>query len=127
MADYRLMAIDLISADKVIDDGEVRILRKHLYADNRITHEELMFLMDLRKRVKTTSVPFDRFYLKAAGDSILDNFVVSHEELVLIKQILADKKLSVGEAKKFLNRIKKEAKPNPTFDKVYAAYMAKHK
>ena len=37
MADFGLMAIDLISADKIIDDGEIRILRKHLYADNEIS------------------------------------------------------------------------------------------
>ena len=127
MADFRLMAIDLISADKVIDDGEVRILRKHLYADNRITHDELQFLMDLRKKVKTASVPFDKFYLKAAGDSILDHNIVSAEELVLLKTILADKKLDVAEAKKFLNRIQKEALPNPAFDKLHNAYLAKHK
>ena len=127
MANFRQLAIDLISADKVIDDGEVRILRKHLYDDGRVTHAELEFLMELKKKSKLPSPTYDRFYLKAAGDSILDNDIVSHEEIGLIKKLIADKKLDVAEVKRFLNRVKKDAKPNPEYDKVYAAYMAKHK
>ncbi|MFL5343092.1 MAG: hypothetical protein ACJ8F7_23420 [Gemmataceae bacterium] len=127
MADFERMARDLISADGKIDDTEVRVLRKHLYEDGKITHSELTFLMELKKRAKRKSQSFDRFYLKAAGDSILDNRLVSHEEIGIIKKIIADKKLPAAEVKRFLNHIKKEAKPNVAFDKLHAAYMAKHK
>jgi hypothetical protein len=125
MADFRQLAIDLIAADNNVDVAEVRLLRKHLYADNRITHAEISFLMDLWKKVKTATPAFQKFYLKAMGDSFLDNRIISHEEIGMIKKMLADKKLAKPEVKKFLARVKKEAIPNPDFDKVYDDYMKK--
>lgn len=125
MADFRRMSIDLLAADGTIDDNEVRVLRKHLYEDGKVTHSEVEYLMDLRKRVKTANATFDRFYLKACGDSILDNRVISHGEMTLIRKIVADKKLDHAEVRKFLHRLKKEAKPNADFDKYYDSQMKK--
>lgn len=122
MADFRKLALDLISSDKMVDDAEVRVLRKNLYADGKITHAELSFVMDIHKKVKAATPAFSTFYLKAAGDSILDNQIVSAEEIGFIKKIVADKKLDKAAVKKFLARVKKEAKPNPAFDKIYDAF-----
>ena len=48
MADYRKLAIQLIAADGKIDENEIKLLRKALFADGKITHEEVTFVGELR-------------------------------------------------------------------------------
>jgi len=41
MADWRKLALDAILADGKIDEAEVRVLKKELWADGKIDDEEV--------------------------------------------------------------------------------------
>ena len=114
MADFRKLAIDLVAADGKVDREEIKVLKKSLYADNKISASEVEFLADLRAAVakkgkrKSTSA-MDKFFLRALEDHILHDSVVTPEEVGLIeKHVLSDKKLAKG-AKKLAKNLKKKA------------------
>ncbi len=125
MADYRTLAIQLIAADRKIDGSEIKLLKKSLYADGKISHEEVSFLADLRaallKKAKKTGGKFDSFYLKAMAESFLGNGVVSADEVAMIgKYVMEDKSIKNGAKRKFLDGLKKKATMlAPDFDKLY--------
>ena len=125
MADYRKLAIQLIAADGKIDGSEIKLLKKSLLSDGKISHEEVTFLADLRaallKKAKKTSAKFDAFYLKSLAESFLGNGVVSAEEVGMIdKYVIGDKSIKNGAKKKFLDGLKKKATMlAPDFDKLY--------
>ena len=50
MANWRNLAMTLILADGQIDDTEVKILKKELFADKKIDKEEAEFLVELRNK-----------------------------------------------------------------------------
>lgn len=125
MADYRTLAIQVIASDGKVDSAELKVLKKAIYADGKVTHEEVNFLGDLRaallKKAKKTSAKFDAFYLKALAESFLGNGVISADEVGMIgKLVLADKSIKNGAKKKFLDGLKKSATMlAPDFDKLY--------
>ena len=51
MADYRKLAIALMASDGKIDSAETRLLKKALYADGRISRDEVAFVAELRAAV----------------------------------------------------------------------------
>jgi hypothetical protein len=126
VADFKNLAKALLLADGVIDEKEVRILRKELYADKRIDKKEVEFLLELRNALKQDSPVFTRFFFKAVKDSVLDNGIISAAETRwLRKMIFADKKIDSDE-KKLLKDLKKEAtQANKDFDKLYEECMTK--
>jgi hypothetical protein len=125
MADYRKLAIQIITADGKVDGSEIKLLKKALYADGKISHEEVTFLADLRsallKKAKKASSKFDAFYLKALAESFLGNGVVSADEVVMIgKYVIGESSIKNGAKKKFLDELKKKATTlAPDFDKLY--------
>lgn len=126
MADYRKCCLELIALDGKIDEGEVKILKKHLYADGKISSEEFAFLVELRqavsKKVKDPQPAFDKFFLKALMDKILDNKIISADEADLVKKHVIGK-IDDAEVKKFLAKIDKEAtQKDEKFVKLYEAY-----
>ena len=52
MADWRKLAKAALLADGQIDEREVAILRKELFADKRIDRAELEFLMEAKKQAR---------------------------------------------------------------------------
>jgi hypothetical protein len=126
MADWRKLALTAILADGKIDDQEVKLLRKELYADKTIDPEEMQFLVDLRiaaqKKLKGQPMnpKFESFFFKALEDCILKDGVISAEETQLLAAaVFADKKVDAGEIK-FLIRLKKGAKQTcPEFEALY--------
>lgn len=131
MADYRKLTIQLISADGKIDGAEIKLLKKALYADGKISHEEVTFLADLRaaliKKAKKASAKFDAFYLKALAESFLGNGVVSADEVALIgKLVMSEKSIKNSAKKKLLDGLKAKATMlAPDFDKLYAGLKKK--
>jgi hypothetical protein len=131
MADYRKLAIQVIAADGKIDSSEFKLLKKAIYADGKVTHEEVNFLADLRaailKKAKKASSKFDSFYLKALAESFLDNGVISGDEVVMIgKFVIEDKSIKNGAKKKFLDGLKNKATMlAPDFDKLYEGLKKK--
>lgn len=132
MADWRKLALTAILADGVIDDAEVKILKKELWADGKIDDEEVQFLIDLRntaqKKAKGELHPgFEKLFFKAIEENVLqDGQIDDAEARWLRKMLFADGKIDANE-KKFLTRIKKAATKgtSPAFNKLYDECMAK--
>jgi uncharacterized membrane protein YebE (DUF533 family) len=123
MADWRKVAIAALLADGVIDDAEVKVLKKELYADGKIDRKEVEFLIELRsaaqKKAKGAplSSQFENLFFKAIQDNVLeDGEITSKEAGWLRKAIMADGKVDDAE-KAFLKRLKKAAtKTSKQFD-----------
>ncbi len=130
MADWRKLAMEAILSDGKIDDNEIKIIKKELYADKKIDQQELRFLTELRnaaqKRLKGEALNprFESFFFKAVEDFILEDGVITAREARLLESIiLADKKVDAGEVK-FLTRLKKAAKKtSKEFDALYKKCM----
>ena len=132
MADWRKVALSAFLADGVIDDTEVKILKKELWADGKIDQDEVEFLIDLRnlaqkkaKKGKLKSA-FEKLFFKAIEQNVLADGTVDDEEARWLRAMLfADKKIDANE-KKFLARLKKAARStSPAFDKLYEECLAK--
>ncbi len=115
MAEYRDLARDLIAADGVIDDTELKLLKKYLYADNKIVHAEVTFLTEvrsavMRKHKEADFAKFHRFLLKAIQDYLLaDGHKINDEDVKLVKKMAGDAHIDQSEIKKFLNKLKKDS------------------
>jgi uncharacterized tellurite resistance protein B-like protein len=133
MADWRKLALEAILADGTIDDAEVKILQRELWADKKIDAKEVEFLIDLRnsaqKKAKAKKVDvnpkFETLFFKAIEQNVLrDGKISAKEANWLRKMLFADRKIDDNE-KKFLGRIKKAAsKTSPEFDQLYQECVA---
>ncbi|MSR53373.1 MAG: hypothetical protein EXS09_08785 [Gemmataceae bacterium] len=118
MADFRKLSIDLIAANGKIVSSGIKVLKKSLYADDRIELDEIQFLSELRNAVvnkakKKATHALDKFFLKAIEDHILQDGVVSADEVSLLQaQVFADKRLVKG-GKKLAESLKKKATSVP--------------
>jgi uncharacterized tellurite resistance protein B-like protein len=133
MADWRKLCIELTLADGKIDQKEVTILRKALYADQKIEKEEMDFLVDLRnaatkktkgKGGKPQAAAFNTLYYRALKDYVLaDGHIDAQEAHLLRTLILADKRVDPNELR-LLGLLKKQAKStSPEFDELYKECM----
>jgi len=116
MADWRKVAIAALLADGVVDEAEVKVLKKELYADGKIDKKEVEFLIDLRAsaqkraRGEPLSIAFENLFYKAVQENVLaDGNINAKEVTFLRKAIMADGKVDDAE-KAFLKRLKKAAK-----------------
>jgi len=125
MADWRKVAIAAFLADGVVDESEVKVLKKELYADGKIDKKEVEFLIDLRasaqKKAKGEPLTsaFENLFYKAVQDNVLaDGNINAKEVAFLRKAIMADGKVDDAE-KAFLKRLRKAAKTtSPAFGKL---------
>jgi uncharacterized tellurite resistance protein B-like protein len=132
MADWRKLTVQVLLADGVIDDTEVKILRRELWDDGKIDKEEVDFLIDLRntaqKKAKggELSPAFENLFFKAIEDNVMADGVIDTKEANWLRKMLfADGKIDARE-KKFLQKIKKEAKKvSPAFQTLYDDCMRK--
>ncbi len=134
MADWRKLALEVILADGVIDDAEVRVLQKEFWADDKIDAKEVEFLIELRnsaqKKAKAKKAKvnpkFETLFFKAIEQNVLRDGKISNKEAGWLRKMLfADGKIDEGE-KKFLSRIKKSAtKTSPDFDQLYQECLAR--
>ena len=126
MADWRKLAVAALLADGVIDETEVKVLRKELWADGKIDRDEVEFLIELRnaaqKKAKggTLSPAFETMFFKAIQDNVLEDGVITGKEAGWLRKMLyADKKIDENE-KRFLKKLKNQAhKTSPAFDALY--------
>jgi uncharacterized membrane protein YebE (DUF533 family) len=130
MANWRKLAVAALLADGVIDDTEVKVLRKELWADGKIDKQEVEFLIDLRneaqKKAKGGELhrSFENLFFKAIEENVLADGVIDAKEANWLRKMLfADGKIDANE-KKFLQRIKKAAtKVSPQFEALYNECM----
>lgn len=127
MADWRKVALAALLADNEIDETEVKVLKKELYADGKIDKKEVEFLIELRneaqKRAKGAPLAqtFENFFFKAIQDNVLaDGKIDTKEANWLRKMLFADNKVDDNE-KKFLKKLKGAATGTcPAFEALYA-------
>jgi hypothetical protein len=134
MAAWRKLCVALVLADGVIDDDEVKILKKELLADGKIDKEEREFLIELRntaqKKAKAKQVEvnpkFEKLFFDLIEQNVLADGKIDAAEAAWLRTMLfADKKIDANE-KKFLGRLKKNARAtSPEFNKLYDECMAK--
>jgi len=106
MADWRKLAKVALLADGKIDDAEVAILRRHLFADKRIDRTELEFLFEAQKGARQAAPSFQRLLFEGVRTHILMDGKISADEAAWLKQwIFADGKVDDAE-KKLLKELK---------------------
>lgn len=131
MADWRKLAMSALLADGVIDEQEVKVIKKELLADGKIDRKELEFLVELRtqaqKKAKGAALngAFENFFFKVLHDNILADGSISAKEAGWLRNVLfADGHIDEGE-KKFLKRLKGAAKKTAAqFDALYEECMS---
>src|SRR5262249_37554112 len=134
MADFRKLALEAILADGAIDDAEVRVLHKELWADGKIDAKEVEFLIELRnsaqKKAKAKKAAvnpkFETLFFKAIEQNVLrDGRISAREAGWLRKMLFADRRIDDNE-KKFLSKVKKAAtRTSPEFDRLYQECLAR--
>lgn len=132
MADWRRVAMAAFLADGGIDDAEVRVIKKELYAYGKIDQKELDFLIDLRcaaekkARGKGLNPAFEHMFFKAVEDNVLaDGNITAKETAFLRRATMADGKVDAAEIA-LLKRLKKNAKTtSPAFNKLYEDCVGK--
>jgi hypothetical protein len=135
MADWRKLCQLLVLADGVIDDTEVKILKKELWADDRIDQEELDFLVELRgmaqKKAKAKGVELQPSFERLVHDAI-EKSVVGPEGGIsaaktnwLKEKVFPGKKINEKQ-KKLLGRLKKGLKrESPEFNALHDQHLGK--
>ena len=125
MADWQKTAKAFLLADGGIDDREVAVLRKELFADGRIDDIELEFLLDLRHSAKGVKASFNVLVLDALKNCILANGAISPGHAGLLRRwIFADGKVDADE-KHWLKELKLLAdRVSPEFTALYNECMA---
>jgi hypothetical protein len=126
MAEWRKLAITLTLADGKIDDDEVKVLRRELWADGRIDRDEVEFLIQLRnaaqKKAKKQPLnpKFESLFFKAIEENVLEDGDIDDTEARWLREMLfADKKIDANEMK-FMSRLNKAAKgKSPAFEQLY--------
>lgn len=100
MADWRKLAMRALLADNQIDDREVAILRKEFFADKRIDRAELDFLLEARKKARSTVPAFTKLLFEAVRASLLADGKITPEETTWLRAwILEDGKVDQAEIK----------------------------
>jgi hypothetical protein len=127
MADWRKLALAAFLADGKVDETEIKILKKELYADKKIDADEIQFLIDLRttyqKKAKASKEPvtdaFENFFFKAVQDYVLaDDAVDAAKTTWLRGTLFKSGKLSDRETLFLIQLTKKVKKPSPEFNKL---------
>jgi uncharacterized tellurite resistance protein B-like protein len=132
MANWRNLAVTLTLADGKIDDAEVKILRKELFADKKIDKEEVEFLVELRNKAQKKAGPkgvnpaFEKLFFTALETYILEDGVIDAAEVAFLEGVIfADKKVDDNE-KKFLVKLNKTARQTcPQFEALLQKCTAK--
>lgn len=110
MADWQKLAAAAILADGVIDENEVKILKKELYADGVIDKKEVEFLIELRNKANSVSPAFTKFFFKAIKDNVLKDGNIDAAEARWLRTMLFADGVIDNDEKKFLRELKKGAK-----------------
>ncbi len=121
MANWKNLAKAALLADGRIDTKETEIIRKEVFADDKIDKSELEFLADLRNSAESCVKAFTELFFESVRSHMLADDVISDTEAKwLRKEILADGKVDADEIQ-LLKDLKAQAKgTSPEFDKLYA-------
>jgi hypothetical protein len=128
MADWKKLAASALLADGKIDDTEVKLIKKELFADNVIDNEEMDFLVSLRKSAaskakaaKAAMNPnFEKLFFAAVEKHVVSGGKVNAAKL----EALLGKPSDAN--KKFVSRLKKSvANGGADFNRLAEKYGAR--
>lgn len=124
MADFRTIAIRLLAANGKIDSHEIKLLKKMIVTEGKVSQEDLSFLADVRvalyKKAKKANNKYDAFFLKCLQDSMLGNGPIGAAELAKLGETIADGTIKKSAKKKLLDGLKKKSESVPSeFDGLY--------
>jgi len=120
MANWRQLAMSALLADGTIDEREVEILRKEFFADRRIDRIEMEFLLEARKKARTSVPSYEKLLFEALRSVVLEGGTITAEKAEWIRQfVYADGQIDAAE-KHWLRELKKMAdRVSPEFEALY--------
>ena len=120
MADWKKTAKAFLLADGGIDDREVAVLRKELFADARIDDIELDFLMELRRDAKRLVPAFHFLVIDALKSCCMDGDAIKPGTGTQLRRWLLTDKAGYVE-KRYLEELRAAARGAvpPDFDELY--------
>src|SRR3954453_20044902 len=113
MADWKKTAKSFLLADGSIDEREVAVLRKELFADGKIDDVEQDFLLELRHGATKLAPSFHLLLEEAVKNCCLDGDAIKPGMAGLLRRwIFADGKVDFGE-KRYLQQLRAAARRVP--------------
>jgi hypothetical protein len=124
MADWQKTAKAFLLADGGIDDREVAILRKELFADGVVDDIELDFLLDLRRQAQRLVPAFHFLVIDAIKSCCLAGDAIKPGSASLLRRWLMFGKVGYVE-KRYLQELRAAASHVPAdFDELYRQCMS---
>jgi hypothetical protein len=119
MVELRQIERDILAIGKV-EGQELELLRRRVYAGDKIKRPEADFLVELHKRVQHLTPAFEQFFYQAIKDHILADGRIDAEETAWLRRMLfADGKID-DEERKFLHELNGEARQvSPEFKELF--------
>ena len=103
-------AKQLILADQRISEQETELLKQAITEDGIVDHDEIEFLVDLKKKATSVHPSFDEFLFKILKKRILKDGIVSDAEALWLRDLIyRDCQASPREVE-FLKTLQQEAK-----------------
>ncbi len=123
MTKLRELERDILAIGKV-EGQELEVLRRQVYAENKINRPEADFLVELHKRVQHLTPAFEQFFYQAVKDHILADGRIDAEKAAWLRQmVFSDDKIDDQE-RKLLHELDGEAKQvSPEFKLLFVESM----
>jgi len=119
VADWKKTAKAFLLADGGIDDREVAVLRKELFADGRVDDVELDFLLELKRDAKRLVPAFHFLVIDSLKSCCLSGEAIKPGSASLLRRWLLAGKIGYVE-KRYLEELRAAAKQvPPDFDELY--------
>jgi hypothetical protein len=123
MLSLRQVEQDVLANGRV-EDHELEVLRRQLYADGKIDRRGADFLVELHKRVEHLTPAFEHFFYQAVKDHVLANGRINAEEAAWLRQLLTSGRWIKDEDRRLLHELKGEAREvSPEFEALFAESM----
>jgi hypothetical protein len=124
MADWKKTAKSFLLADGGIDDREVAVLRKELFADGKVDDIEMDFLLELRRDAKKLVPAFHFLVIDALKSCCLEGDAIKRGTASLLRRWLLAGPVGYVE-KRYLEELRAAARQVPAdFDEVYRQVMS---
>jgi len=124
MADWKNTAKAFLLADGGIDDREVGVLRKELFADGKIDDVEMDFLLELKRDAKRLVPNFHFLVIEALKSFCLAGDAVKPIATSLFRRWMQPGKVGYVE-KRYLDEVRGAARQAPQdFDQLYRQLTA---
>jgi hypothetical protein len=119
MADLKKLKATVL-ADGRVDDDDVQVICRELYAGGTIGKEEVEFFVALRNEARAVCQVFEELFFEALKLHVLADGAIDADEAAWLRQtLLADGQVDEPE-KQFLRELRQEARHvSPEFQQLY--------